>query len=53
MPCDRVLVMDQGRIVQYDSPETLLDLGEGPFYDLCMAAGSDELDQLRALARGV
>lgn len=44
------MVMDKGRIVQFDTPSTLLDQGEGAFFDLCMAAGIGEYRQLRALA---
>lgn len=52
MPCDKIIVMDKGRIVQFDTPSVLLDLGEGAFFDLCMAAGEQEFRQLRALTEG-
>lgn len=49
MPCDKIIVMDKGSIVQFDTPSVLLDLGEGAFFELCMAAGEQEFKQLRAL----
>ena len=35
---DKILVLDQGRIEQFDSPKNLLDLKSGQFYEMCKAA---------------
>ncbi|GAU87187.1 hypothetical protein RvY_00074-4 [Ramazzottius varieornatus] len=40
MDCDRVLVMDAGRIVEFDSPATLLDKHDSLFYQLAKTAGA-------------
>lgn len=53
MPCDKIIVMDRGRIDDFDTPWTLIDRGEGAFFDLCMAAGEEEFKQLRALTETV
>ncbi|OQR84043.1 multidrug resistance-associated protein 1, partial [Achlya hypogyna] len=39
LDCDRILVFDQGRLVQCDSPQTLIAAGDGIFYDLCNEGG--------------
>ncbi|KAM0753526.1 ABC transporter [Meredithblackwellia eburnea MCA 4105] len=36
---DRILVMDAGRVVAFDTPENLFSLGEGIFYSLCLQSG--------------
>lgn len=46
---DRILVLDAGRIVEYDSPKALLQKGEGAFYDLC--ARSTERDEIFAVVK--
>jgi ATP-binding cassette subfamily C (CFTR/MRP) protein 1 len=42
MDSDRVLVLDKGRVVEFDSPERLLARGEGMFWDLVRSAGADD-----------
>ncbi|EQC40719.1 hypothetical protein SDRG_01791 [Saprolegnia diclina VS20] len=39
LDCDRILVFDQGRIAQCDSPNDLIALGRGIFYELCQEGG--------------
>ncbi|CAK4504851.1 unnamed protein product [Aphanomyces euteiches] len=36
---DRILVFDQGRLVQCDTPKALIAQGSGIFYDLCSEGG--------------
>ncbi|KAF0739337.1 hypothetical protein Ae201684_004906 [Aphanomyces euteiches] len=36
---DRILVFDQGRLVQCDSPKSLIIQGSGIFFDLCSEGG--------------
>ncbi|ORX93279.1 P-loop containing nucleoside triphosphate hydrolase protein [Basidiobolus meristosporus CBS 931.73] len=40
MDSDRILVLDQGRVVEYDSPQVLLSNPEGIFYSLATKSGS-------------
>lgn len=49
MPCSKVLVMDEGRIVQQGSPLALI-WDEGKFREMCMAQGQEEFGQLLAIA---
>ncbi|EQC29386.1 hypothetical protein SDRG_12849 [Saprolegnia diclina VS20] len=39
LDCDRILVFDQGRLVQCDKPQQLIDDGTGIFYELCHEGG--------------
>ncbi|KAJ2800586.1 Transporter of the ATP-binding cassette (ABC), partial [Coemansia guatemalensis] len=45
---DRVLVLDQGRVVEYDTPYRLLGKSEGVFRHMCLRSG--EYDYLIAAA---
>ncbi|KAF0696139.1 Aste57867_13085 [Aphanomyces stellatus] len=36
---DRILVLDAGRVVQFDTPTRLIDEGDGPFYHLAKDGG--------------
>ncbi|KAL1924068.1 uncharacterized protein VTP21DRAFT_7103 [Calcarisporiella thermophila] len=49
MDYDRVLVMDQGEIVEYDSPRVLIQREDTLFRDLCLRSG--EMDVLLDMAR--
>nr|KIR85754.1 ABC transporter ABCC.6 [Cryptococcus tetragattii IND107] len=49
MPCTNILLMDKGNLIQQGSPLELIH-SEGPFQDLCMAAGKEEYKHLIALA---
>lgn len=39
MDSDRVVVLDQGRIVEFDSPSSLLKQQQSIFYSMCKDAG--------------
>ncbi len=47
---DKVLVMDKGSIMEYDSPAVLLRDKESRFYALCKASGPSEFKSLRHMA---
>lgn len=53
MDSDKVLVMDSGRLVQFDHPHTLLKDKDGVFYGLVMETGKGISDNLKALAKEV
>ncbi|KAI8873742.1 hypothetical protein GQ42DRAFT_152494 [Ramicandelaber brevisporus] len=40
---DRIIVMDKGRIVEFDKPATLLATEGSIFRDMCQASGEFEL----------
>jgi ABC-type multidrug transport system fused ATPase/permease subunit len=46
---DRILVLDQGEIAEFDSPLTLINNPESAFYKMCRNSG--EFDSLVALAK--
>lgn len=46
---DRVLVMDHGRIIEYDTPLKLLQRTDGLFYSMCERTG--DLDRLLVMAK--
>lgn len=39
---DRILVLDAGRIIEYDHPAKLLENPASRFYALCRATGKSE-----------
>jgi ABC-type multidrug transport system fused ATPase/permease subunit len=47
---DRVLVLDRGRVLEYDHPLTLMTRPGSAFRSLCMAQGADEYARLLKLA---
>jgi ABC-type proline/glycine betaine transport system ATPase subunit len=47
---DKVLVMDKGSIMEYDSPAELLRDKRSRFYSLCKATGPSEFKALRHMA---
>ncbi|KAF8888647.1 P-loop containing nucleoside triphosphate hydrolase protein [Infundibulicybe gibba] len=47
---DRVMLLDQGRIVELDRPAVLLSDTTSKFYALCQATGKDEFARLKKLA---
>lgn len=46
---DRILVLDQGEIIEFDSPLTLINNSDSAFYKMCKNSG--EFDSLIALAK--
>ncbi|KPV72284.1 uncharacterized protein RHOBADRAFT_39718 [Rhodotorula graminis WP1] len=48
----RVLVLDRGEIVEFDSPAKLLDDPSSRFYALCRASGRREFTILKKMAQG-
>ncbi|KAL0959849.1 hypothetical protein HGRIS_011525 [Hohenbuehelia grisea] len=47
---DRVMLLDQGRIVEFDKPSVLLSNSSSDFYQLCKATGKEEFQTLKRLA---
>ncbi|KAH8833430.1 multidrug resistance-associated ABC transporter [Flagelloscypha sp. PMI_526] len=47
---DRVMLLDQGRIVEFDKPAILLQNHSSQFYALCRAAGQKEFSSLKKMA---
>lgn len=51
MDSDKVLVMESGRVVEFDRPHNLLQNSNGVFYKMVAEAGRAESDALRKVAR--
>ncbi|RXW18905.1 hypothetical protein EST38_g6949 [Candolleomyces aberdarensis] len=47
---DRVMLLDQGRIIEFDKPSTLLSDSSSQFYALCKATGKEEFANLQTMA---
>ncbi|KAI0754233.1 multidrug resistance-associated ABC transporter [Daedaleopsis nitida] len=47
---DRVMLLDQGRIAEYDTPAALLSNPQSRFYALCKATGKQEFAVLKKMA---
>ncbi|KAG9313459.1 hypothetical protein JVU11DRAFT_5783 [Chiua virens] len=47
---DRVMLLDEGRIMEFDRPATLLADSNSRFYSLCKATGRKEFSVLKKLA---
>ncbi|XP_048247853.1 ATP-binding cassette sub-family C member 4-like isoform X3 [Haliotis rufescens] len=50
MDSDRVLVMDDGKIIDFDEPHLLLEKGEGHFYQMVQQTGKTEAEHLIEIA---
>ena len=50
---DRVMVLDQGRLVQFDTPHALIQAGEGVFYELFSSLSADARAELAKQAERV
>ena len=48
---DRVLVLDAGRVVEFDEPIKLINSPDGIFASMCRATGKDSLKKLRLMAQ--
>jgi hypothetical protein len=46
----QVMVLDQGRLKEFDRPATLLADSSSAFHSLCRATGRDEFAQLKKMA---
>ncbi|XP_005099201.2 multidrug resistance-associated protein 4 [Aplysia californica] len=51
MDSDRVMVLDNGRIVEFEEPYTLLKEGQGYFYEMAQQTGKAEFDHLMEIAK--
>lgn len=49
---DRVLVLHEGKVLEFDRPAALLNNETTAFYRLCAAAGKRELKILKKMAEG-
>ncbi|KAJ3746747.1 multidrug resistance-associated ABC transporter [Lentinula detonsa] len=47
---DRIMLLDQGRIVEFDKPQVLLADSSSKFHALCKATGKEEFSTLKKLA---
>jgi len=47
---NRVMLLEDGKIVEFDTPGTLLANRDSKFYALCKATGKEEFSTLRKLA---
>ncbi|KAN0125580.1 multidrug resistance-associated ABC transporter [Russula decolorans] len=48
---NRVMLLEEGRIVEFDSPAVLLSNPNSKFYSLCRATGGSEFGVLKKMAR--
>ena len=50
MQYDKILVLDKGKILEYDAPLSLIRKEGSAFHGLCMAQGEEEFDKLMKMA---
>lgn len=48
---DRVLVIDAGRVVEFDAPLILMQNDNGMFHNMVKSLGSQEYDRLLSISR--
>lgn len=48
---DRVIVLDKGRLMQFDTPYQLIQQGNGIFYELFQNLSSDIRNELKRMAQ--
>lgn len=48
---DKILVLDHGKVIEYDSPKNLLRSSSSFFYKMCQHTGATEFRRLQQLAR--
>ena len=48
---DKVMVLEQGKLVEFGAPATLLRDTSSHFYRMCAAAGSAELAALQSMVK--
>ena len=51
MDSDRIMVLDQGQLVEFDTPQALLQNSEGLFYSMVAQTGPQEQQRLMAIAQ--
>ncbi|XP_064639147.1 ATP-binding cassette sub-family C member 4-like isoform X1 [Lineus longissimus] len=51
MDSDRLLVLDEGRVVEFDQPHSLITSKQGFFYDMVQSTGDTEAYHLEEIAR--
>ncbi|KAJ8669835.1 hypothetical protein QAD02_001094, partial [Eretmocerus hayati] len=51
--CDKIIVMEGGKVAEFDHPYVLLAKGNGNLYDIVQEAGDGVADQLKELAKEV
>lgn len=47
---DRVMLLEDGKLVEFGTPADLLANRESKFYSLCKATGNEEFSMLKRLA---
>ena len=52
MDSDRILVLDNGRVAQFDKPEKLLSNTEGIFFKMSLSAGLTSIECTHAEIEG-
>ncbi|GAA0146210.1 ATP-binding cassette [Lithospermum erythrorhizon] len=50
--CDRILLLDAGQVLEYDTPETLLQKEESAFSKMVQSTGAANAQYLRSLVHG-
>ena len=51
MECDKILVMEDGRVVEFEHPTKLIENKEGYFYSLVNQSGPDSVTRLKIMLR--
>ncbi|KAF9120602.1 Multidrug resistance-associated protein 4 [Mortierella sp. 14UC] len=51
MECDKILVMEDGRVVEFDHPTKLIENKDGYFYSLVSQSGPDSVSRLKTMLR--
>ncbi|KAF9905921.1 hypothetical protein EC991_001162 [Linnemannia zychae] len=51
MECDKILVMEDGRVVEFEHPTKLIENKDGYFYSLVSQSGPDSVTRLKTMLR--
>ncbi|KAF9585713.1 hypothetical protein BGW38_001093 [Lunasporangiospora selenospora] len=49
--CDKVLVMEDGRVVEFDNPSRLIENNDGHFHSLVKQSGPDAVSRLKTMLK--